>query len=231
MLKLIRKELIFNRNNLLLILALMTGFLMYFLARAENFKSPGRPGFMMFCAFYIGASLCVTLEAREDKGKTATLTCSLPCSRKTIVAARFALTWLLMLAALIYTTALAALLPFSRVDLSQALNLKFILVSLLILTVVFAVLLPFTIRFGFVGVILFLVGAQLIGLVALFVAKFIKSGRAELLSPLGAAIRGLKFLGGPQSTAVHLVLVAVAILALNAASLFISQALYARREF
>jgi len=231
MLKLIRKELIFNRNNLLLILAIMTAFLVYFLARAETFNSPDSPAFMMFCAFYVGASLCVTLEAREDRGKTAALTCSLPCRRKTIVAARFALTWLLMTAGLIYATALAALLPFSRISLNQALNLKFILVALLILTVVFAVFLPFTIRFGVVGVIFFLVAAQLIGLIALFLVHFLKSGRAEIFSPIGSAIRGLKFLVGPQSTSGHLVLVVAAILALNAASLFIAQALYARREF
>jgi len=199
MLKLMRKELIFNRNNLLVILAIMTAFLMYFLARAENFNSPESPAFMMFCAFYVGASLCVTLEAREDRGKTGALTCSLPYRRKTIVAARFALTWLLMTAGLIYATALAALLPFSQVSLEQALNLKFILVSLLILTVVFAVFLPFTIRFGVVGVIFFLVAAQLIGLIVLFLVRFLKSGRTEISRPSAAPSAGLNFWSGRRA--------------------------------
>ncbi len=227
MLKLIRKELIFNRNSLLLILALITGFLMFFLARSVHFKSAG---FMMFSAFYVGASLCLTLMAQEDKYKTAALTCSLPCRRNDVVRARFVLTWALMLGTLIYTTFLAAVLPFSRVEVSQALGLKIILVILLILSVVFAAMLPFIIRFGVAGVMIFLVAAQLLGVIALFLTRFLKTGRGDLLSPLGAAIRGLRFLAGPDSTAVHLVLTAAAILALNAASLFVSQALYARRE-
>ena len=227
MLKLIRKEFIFNRNSLLLILAIMTGFLMFFLARTEHFKSTG---FMMFSAFYVGASLCLTLAAQEDKHKTGALACSLPCRRKDIVRARFLLTWLLMLAALAYTTFLAAVLPFSRAEVGQALNLKVILVTLLILSVVFAAMLPFIIRFGVMGVLLVLVGAQLLGVVALFLSNFFKTGRGSLLSPLGAAIRGLKFLAGPGSRPVHLILTAAAVLVLNAASLLISQALYARKE-
>ncbi len=226
-LKLIRKELIFNRNSLLLILAIMTGFLMFFLARTEHFKSAG---FMMFSAFYVGASLCLTLMAQEDKFKTAALTCSLPCRRRDVVRARFILTWALMLATLAYTTFLAAVLPFSRAEIGSALSLKVILVTLLILTVIFAVMLPFIIRFGVMGVMAVLVSAQLLGVITLFLASFFKTGRGSLLSPLGAAIRGLKFLAGPDSRPVHLVLAAAAILALNAASLFISQALYARKE-
>jgi hypothetical protein len=227
MLKLMRKELIFNRNNLLIVLAIMTGFLMFFLARTEHFKSSG---FMMFSAFYVGASLCVTLASQEDKHKTGALTCSLPCRRKDVVRARFALTWALMLATLIYTTFLAAVLPFSRAEVGQALNLKVVLVTLLILTVIFAVMLPFIIRFGVMGVLVVLVAAQLLGVITLFLASFFKAGRGSLLSPLSAAIRGLKFLAGPDSQPVHLVLTATGILVLNAAALVISQALYARKE-
>ena len=227
MLKLIRKELIFNRNSLLLILAIITGFLMFFLARTEHFKSTG---FMIFSAFYVGASLCLTLMSQEDKYRTASLTCSLPCRRRDVVRSRFALTWLLMLATLAYTTFLAAVLPFSRAEVGQALNLKVVLVVLLILTVVFTVMLPFIIRFGVIGVMAALVSAQLLGVVTLFLAGFFKTGRGSLLSPLGAAIRGLKFLAGPDSRPLHLVLAAAAIAALNAASLLVSQALYARKE-
>jgi len=227
MLKLIRKELIFNRNNLLVITAIMTGFFLYFIYRGQIFSPRA---YMLFTAFYVGASLSVVLESREAKCKTAALTCSLPYRRKTIVAARFALTWILMLAALIYTSLLAAVIPFSRLDMGQALSLKFILVSLLILSVIFALLLPFTIRFGVMGVIIFLVAIQLMGVVTLFLASLLRSGRADLLSPLSAAIRGLKYLAGPQSTAAHLVLAGAAILLLNAVSLVVSQALYARRD-
>jgi hypothetical protein len=228
MLKLIRKELIFNRNNLLIILAIMTAFLMFiYYYQVKNFSPRA---LLLFSAFYIGATLCITLEAREDRFKMAPLTCSLPYNRKTIVAARFALTWLLMLAGLIYSLALSAVLPFCKANLGQALNLKTILISLLLLTLIFALMLPLTIRFGIMGVILFLVFTQLLGVVSLLVGMFLKSGRASFFLPLKAAFRGLRYLTGPQSTTADFILVGAAIILLNAASLVISQALYARRD-
>ncbi len=227
MLRLIRKELIFNRNNLILLLTLITGFLMLFLARAENFKSTG---FMIFCAFYVGASLCVTLMAQEDKYKTASLTCSLPCRRRDVVRARFILTWALMLVTLVYTTFLAAVLPFSRADVGQALNLKVFLVMLFVLTVVIAAMLPFSIRFGVMGIILILVAVQVLGLITVSLAQFLGGKPIHFFATVEAAVRWLKFLAGPGSTAVQMLLLGAAVLVINAASLFASQALYARKE-
>jgi hypothetical protein len=228
MLKLIRKELIFNRNNLLIILAIMTAFLMFiYYYQVKNFSPRA---LLLFSAFYVGATLCITLEAREDRFKTAVLSCSLPYRRKTIVAARFALTWLLMLAGLTYSLALAAILPFSEANFGQALNLKTILISLLFLTMTFALLLPFTVRFGIMGVILFLIFAQLLGIITLLAGMLLRPGRSSFFSPIKALFRGLRYLTGPQSTTADFLLVGAAIILLNAASLVIAQTLYARRD-
>ncbi len=227
MLKIMRQDLIFNRNNLLLILAIMTGFFIYFSYRGEDLSPRA---YFLLAAFYVGASTGVTLVAREDKHKTAALTCSLPVRRSAIVAARFVLTWAIMLLTLAYVSALTALLPFSRVDLASAVNVKFILVGLLILSVAFSLMLPFTIRFGVTGVILFLVACQVLGILVLLITKFLSTGRAGMTSPLSSAVRGLKFLLSPESGAVHMLLTAAAVLALNAASFFASRALYARRD-
>lgn len=227
MLKIMRQDLIFNRNNLFIILSIMTGFFIYFSYRAEDFSPRA---FFLLAALYVGASIGVILVSREDKHKTGALTCSLPVRRSTIVAARFVLTWALMLLTLVYVTVLTAVLPFSRIDLASTVNVKFVLVGLLILSVVFSLMLPFTIRFGVTGVILFLVAGQILGILVLLLANFFGPGRIGLTSPLRSAVRGLRFLLGPESGAVHMLLAAAAIVVLNAGSYIISRALYVRRD-
>jgi hypothetical protein len=226
-LKLIRLDLTFNRNSLLLVMAVMTGFFVYFTYRGDEISPRA---FFLLAAFYVGASLSVTLAAREEKFKYGALTCSLPVRRSTIVAARFVLTWALMILALAYVVALAAALPFSRVDIGAALSVKFILTGFLILSLVFSLMLPFTLRFGVMGVMMFLVTAQVAGIVGLLLAGHLSGGRVSIGSPLSAAIRGLKFLVGPESTATHMLLVAAAVVVLNIAAFIASKALYARRD-
>ncbi|MBN2198368.1 MAG: ABC-2 transporter permease [Candidatus Aminicenantes bacterium] len=227
MLRIMRQDLIFNRNNLLLMLAIMSCVLIYFSARADGFSPRA---YFVLAAFYVGASMGITLAAREDKHKTAALICSLPVRRSTVIAARFVLTWALMLLTLVYASVLTAVLPFSQVDLSSAVNVKFVLVGLLILSAVFSLMLPFTVRFGVMGVMLFLVAGQVLALLAMLAVHFFRMGNSSWSFPLRTVSQGLRFLLGPNSTFLHMLAVVAVILFLNGASFFASRALYARRD-
>jgi len=225
--RIMRQDLIFNRNNLLLMLAIMTCVFVYFAGWAEGLSPRA---YFLLAAFYVGASMGITLAAREDKHKTAALICSLPVRRSTIVAARFVLTWALMLLTLVYASLLTAVLPFSQIDLIAVVNVKFILVGLLILSAVFSLILPFTIRFGVMGVILFLVAAQVLSVLVLLAFHFFRMENSLFPSPLRMVSRGLRFLLGPSSTVIHMLIIVAIVLAFNAASFFASRALYARRD-
>lgn len=225
MLKLLRLEYLFNLRQLLIMWAILSVYFCYVVARLN---SPGV--FIVTTSLMVGLAIPFAVVGREDKFKTAALVCSLPVRRSTVVLGKFAATWAVIILGLGYTLLLAALLPFSKVPLAGVLSARNLLVSLFLVSVLFAVILPFTIRFGLTGIIILLVSLQLLGILALILARIFGGARNLVRIFFGAVEGGLRSLLHHQATPGYMLSLAAAIIAVNLLAILVSWALYARRD-
>jgi hypothetical protein len=147
-----------------------------------------------------------------------------------VVASRFAGGWLLALSgelaivAVIYG-AFRAGLGNPVGDWSQALLVGFVTIGLIL-----AFLFPFTMRFGFAGLIGFLVFTQVLGIVAFLGAVFI-GGHEGLRKVIGGTLGAVKSLQEPLGPLGYGLFLVAVVVALNAASFLLSCWVYRRREF
>jgi ABC-type transport system involved in multi-copper enzyme maturation permease subunit len=225
MLKLLRMEYVVNRRQMLITLAIFSG---YFLYMAYKIASPRV--FLVTTGLMIGLAMPFGIIGREDKFKTAALVCSLPLRRRTIVLAKYAAGWIAMGFGLAYALLLAAAFPFSRFSVAEILTFKSILICLFLVSILFGFIFPFTIRFGLAGIIIFLVGSQLLGIVALILAQLLGRQPNPLRTVITGLERGLRAMLHHEATPDFLALVAGAIVAMNAASFLLARTLYARRD-
>lgn len=225
MLKILRLEYLFSRRQVLIVLAVFTA---YFAYMAGKIDSPRL--FIVMTSVMVGLSMPFVILGREDKFKTALLVCSLPVRRSTVVLGKYAASWIAIGAGLVYALALTAILPFSKVAASDVLSPRTLLVSLFLISLIFAVIQPFTLRFGLVGVIVLLVGTQLLGIVALFLAQLVRVPNNPLRIVFRAVERGLKSLLYHEPTAGFLLGLLAAVLAVNALSMLVGWLLYSRRD-
>lgn len=225
MLKILRLEYLFNRNQILIVLAIFTA---YFAFMAYQIDSPRV--FIVLTSLMIGLSIPFTILGREDKFKTAALVCSLPVRRPVVVLGKYAATWAAIGLGLAYSLVLAAALPFAKFSVGEILTIKVLFVSLFLISLMFAVILPFTIRFGFTGIIILIVGLQFLGVIALVLAQTLKGANNPMRVLLRAAESGLKGLLYHESTPGFLLALLAAVVAVNALSVLISVALYSRRS-
>jgi ABC-type transport system involved in multi-copper enzyme maturation permease subunit len=225
MLKLLRLEYLFNRRQIIVVLAIFTAYFAYVVSRIESPRV-----FLVMTSLMMGLSIPFTFLAREDKFKTAALACSLPVRRSTVVASKFAATWAGIGLGLAYALAFAAVFPGARFAVGDVLSLRALLVSLFLISLVFAVILPFTIRFGLTGIIILLVSTQLLGIVALLMTQLIGHGPNPLRTAIRAVEGGLRSLFAREPTPLFLLELAAAISAVNVIALLVGRALYARRD-
>lgn len=225
MLKILRLEYLFSRRQVLIVLAIFSAYFAYMAGRIDSPRF-----FVVMTSVMVGLSMPFVMLGREDKFKTATLVCSLPVRRSTVVLGKYAATWIAIGMGLVYALVLTAVLPFSKIAVAEILSLKTILVSLFLISLVFAVILPFTLRFGLTGVIVLLVGTQLLGIVALFLAQLVRVPNNPLRIVLRAVESGLKSLLYHEPTAGFLLGLLAAILAVNALSMLVGWLLYSRRD-
>jgi hypothetical protein len=223
--ELLRLEYLFNRRQLLIILAILSG---YFAFMAVQIDSP-RVIIVTTCLI-IGLSMPFTIMGREDKFKTAALVCSLPVRRSTIVLAKYAATWIALGLGLAYASLFVSIVPFTRIHATDVLTVRALCVSLFLMSLIFAFVLPFIIRFGLTGIIILLVGAQLLGVLALALTQLLGNGNNPLRAVIRAIEDGLRALLNHESNPGFLLALLAAALAVNVLSVFLSQALYARRD-
>lgn len=178
----------------------------------------------------VGAMIPLSLVGREDKFKTATLTCSLPVTRDAVVASRYVGGW--VLAAGGGLAILAACYGTSRAgfgnpvgEWSQAFLVGFVTIGLIM-----AGLLPFTLRFGLVGLIGFLAFTQVLGIAAFMSVVFL-GGHGTLRTVIGGVAGAVTALQEPLRPVGYDLLLVVAVVALNVVSFFFSRSIYRRREF
>jgi ABC-2 type transport system permease protein len=224
MLKLLRMDYIFNHRQTLITLAVFFCFVLF---AVNHIDSPRV--FLVSISLMIGFAISLGSLGREDKFKTATLVCSLPVRRRTVVLSKYVSSWISMGFVLALSVALASL-PLARIDVAEILTVKSLLICLLLISVLAGFIIPFTLRFGLVGVIIFLVSGQLLGIVMLILAQFLGRGPNPLRTVLTAIERGLRSLLHHEVTPVFLLELAAAIVVINAVSFFASRAIYARRD-
>jgi hypothetical protein len=184
MLKLMRKDLILSRRLLLINVLVFLATLSYFAAAST--RTPPRV-FAGFASLMM-AMLPTALITQEDKFKAMTLGCSLPVARKTIVQARFVLSVVLALGGLLAAFLFAAAVPFSNFTLGEMFSSGPVVTALTGATILLSLVLPFTLRFGLRGLLIVLVGFQVVGAVLFTI---LIAFRSSLDLRIGEAIGGV----------------------------------------
>ena len=226
--RLLFRDWLLHRKALLITLGIFTAFEIYLVLRVDH------PAFWSVGTCVYAAFLTITPMTRDDKFRTTAWTCTLPVSRADQVRARFAGAWLIALAACATALALAAVLPGSRVAPADVLDPQALLLAAGIVSSILVLLIPFTVRFGLMGVLVFLVALQVLGGLLLFVGATmggivgIEKSVATGVRAIGAAIVGAR----EALSEIPFVLCSlVALAALNWAGYRLALALFNRREF
>jgi len=126
-------------------------------------------GFYVFYVALMCAMLPISLIAKEDKFAATALTCSLPVTRHKVVTSRYLGGWLIAGGWMAVVLALGLLVPPIR-DLWGSGAGNGLLTGFALIGFTIAVFVPFTIRFGMTGVLVGLVGLQVLGMVLFLVA-------------------------------------------------------------
>jgi ABC-type transport system involved in multi-copper enzyme maturation permease subunit len=218
MLKILRLEYLYTRRQIVIVLAIYSAYFAYMAGRIESPRV-----FIVMTSLMIGLSMPFAILAREDKFKTAAFVCSLPVRRSTVVLGKYVSAWAAIAVGFGYALLLTSVLPFSKVRVAEILTVKTILISIFLMSLIFAVILPFTIRFGLVGIIVLLVGSQFVLILALILTRMLGAR-----NPMRAFFRAVE--GGLRALLSHGATLVAAIIALNVLSLVVSLVLYARRD-
>jgi ABC-2 family transporter protein len=224
MLRLVRLELLLNRKVLLSTLAILSAVFVYFANQSDTANQ-----FIGFVSLVTGLSIPVTLEGREDRFRTSVLLCSLPARRSDVVLAKYTMTWAIMTCTLVYALLIAAL-PFSKVALAHVINPKGLLLLVFFLSFFFAFQLPLTTRFGFKGIMIGLVGLQVLGVLGFVFVDLFGGKRNPLRVVFLAVEKFFRYIVRLEPTAGNLLLLGAAVLVLNAGSFLAARALYVRRD-
>lgn len=185
--KLLMRDALLHGRMLLISYGIFAAFQLYFVLRVDSSR------FWLVAATIYASFLAITVFAREDKFQSTAWTCTLPVSRRAIVQARFVEAWILVAASLAIATLVAAVLPGSRVDVSAVVQTDALLLAATVVTLVVSLMLPFLVRFGLLGVLIFLVAMQVIGSGLLVVTVMLGNrdgGRVNLgLHAIAGAVR------------------------------------------
>jgi ABC-type transport system involved in multi-copper enzyme maturation permease subunit len=183
--ELLRREWILHRTTIWLMFAIFGAYQIYAMISMNSSR-----GWVVMATIY-AAGLTLAIFVREDKFRATAWSCSLPISRRELVRARFVFAWLMVLAALVVSTLMTLVVPGSKVSVMDVLQPTTLLIVAAVATMVFAWVLPFTIRFGMIGIMIFLVGGQVLGVVFLLVAQTLKRGSASNERPIRAFLASI----------------------------------------
>jgi ABC-type transport system involved in multi-copper enzyme maturation permease subunit len=222
MLALIRKDLLLHKTAFYAFATVMLIFLVWYARQGDS-----QNAFVTFACIY-AAIMPMVIIAREDKFKTEAFVCSLPVTRREIAQAKYLVSW-----GIAFTFAVVALVIYSIFGAGRPTDVWSISTAgriLLTLTVSLSIMLPFLLRFGWMGLIVGLVGVQVLGIVTLllfrtFNINFRFGDAFRSVSDFMASLNAQ--LGAP----LFLLLAAMFLLFCNLASCRIGIALYEQREF
>jgi len=224
-LKVMQKDLILNKQ-LIFINALVFLACLGFFAHASQ-QTPPRV-YAGFAAFMM-AFLPSVMITREDKFNAMTLGCSLPVSRKTIVQARFLLSIGMSLVGIAGAFLFAVLVPGSGYVLGDLFAWGPCITALTFIVIVLSFLFPFTFRYGMKGLLIFLVSAQVLGVVFFTLAQVTRSDLDKnIVSWIAGGFTQLNDWAGPIGFRVIMLGLIVGILTL---AYRISVWVFEKREF
>ena len=226
---LLLRDWILHRRVLLVSYGMFGAFQIY---SALSVSSPRV--WLVFASIYAGL-LTLVVFAREDKFRSTAWTCSLPVSRREIVRARIVGCWILVSTALVAATVMVTLIPGSKVSIASIVQPTNLLVSVGLVTLIVALMLPFTIRFGLMGVLIFGVVTQLLGgglLVIVMLRSRAKGGGTgrPILDAIRPVIEGLSAAREALSPIVFQLLTLAILVALNWLGYRLSTFLFRRVE-
>jgi len=164
--KIIRMDWILSRRHILLNSGLFCLYALYMVYRMESPKL-----FSMFAAIMASFGSFVVLT-REDRFKAAATTVSLPVDRRQVVFARYFLGWGIGFGTLLLTFGLAILLKTIGAVEFPPFTAGHFALAVAVVGIIVALLFPFVVRFGWTGLVLFLVSLQVLGAVFLLAAGY-----------------------------------------------------------
>jgi hypothetical protein len=227
--RLLVREWILMRRALIVIAGVYAAFQAYFVCRAANPRL-----WLVFAAVY-ASFLSLSLFLREDKFQAAAWSCTLPVRRRDLVRARFVSAWVLVAGALAAGVVLAGVMPGSRVQVAAVLAPPTLFLGAAVITIILALMLPFTIRFGLMGVMIFLVLVQVLGMVVLLFAvnagTRARPSRGALSGGIEALTAGLVALKDLLSPPGFYLAAALVLILINWLGYRFAAALFNRREF
>jgi len=222
MLKLILHDFRMHRGFLTIFGLAYPAYLGYFGSRMNSHRL-----FIILAAFMF-TLLPLSVVSREDKFKAAGFRISLPVTRRDHVLSRYLFGWAIMIPLFAAMIAVALVLPGGKLTASSLLTTRFLLQALAYMTLIFGGLMPLIFRFGMTGLLAFLVGLQLLGVVAMLIShdsvRLIKAA----IGAVGNSIAAAESVFGPAGSVLA---VTAVLLALNALSFAVSLALFKKKEF
>ncbi len=222
MLKLVLNVLRLHRGFLALFGLAYPVYMGYFGARMNSQRA-----FLVLAAF-VFTILPLSVMAREDRFKAAAFWLCLPVTRRDHVLSRYLLGWALMIPLFAAMIAVVFIMPGGKATASSLLAPPMLLQALAYMTLAFAGLMPLLVRFGMTGLLVFLIGLQVLGIAAMLVSRDSVRLIKAAIGAVGRAIASAESSFGLPGA----VLAAVAVLfALNALSFAASMALFKRKEF
>jgi hypothetical protein len=228
LLRLLQRDWFLHRRALLTVILIFSAFEVYFVLVANHPRM-----WLVFTCIYISFFVIVPMT-RDDKFRAFAWSRTLPVTRSDLVQARYVSSWVIVGGAFLSALALAAFLPGSKVAPALPLDPRSLLLAATVITIIFFLLIPFTIRFGLMGVFIGLAVLQLVG-AGLFVfasltASFdaVEGTIAGIFKPPIAAIAAIR--STLPSAAFNLVALLTLIL-INWVGYRLALALFRRREF
>jgi hypothetical protein len=196
-------------------------YMAIFYSRANN------PGAVSVFGAFLYAIIPLLIFTREDKFKAAAFNLSLPVTRKEFLQARYVIGWLMMIVLYAATSLMTVAIPGTKLGFSAVFQVKVVLLVFFFMAVVFGLLMPLVVAFGWTGMIVFLVFIQVLGIVFLLLAKLFGPAVRTAISGVGAFLGGVRSGLGPIGSAAALF---VALVLFSYGSFRLCVYLYERKE-
>jgi hypothetical protein len=169
-------------------------YMAIFYSRANN------PGAVSVFGAFLYAIIPLLIFTREDKFKAAAFNLSLPVTRKEFLQARYVLGWSVMLVLYAATSLMAVAIPGTKLGFSAVFQVKTVLSVLFFMAVLFGLLMPLVVAFGWTGMIVFLVFIQVLGIVFLLLANLFRPAVRTAIRSIGAFLRSAQAGLGPAGS-------------------------------
>ena len=222
MLTLIRKDLLLHKTAFFGYTPVMVIYLAYLASQLSS-----RGAFIVF-ACIMSTILPMVLITREEKFGAEVFVCSLPVTRRQVVHAKYVMCWITALILVVMGLVLYSIFGGDgRLEIWSVLTASLVLFAL---SLGLGIALPFSLRFGWTGLIAGLVGLQMIGIISLLIVKnfSIKFRIKDVFIAFSEFIAGIHSQLGDTF---FLVTVVIILAIFNLASCKIGAELFERREF